>query len=155
MKKIIKILKINIVFISIVFISGCYSAESLGPLCTIENKQTVLTINNLKLNTEIACSYEDKAQGLMNRTSLDTYSAMLFVYPREEILGFWMKNTYIPLSIAYINSQGNIVDIQNMQPLDETPVISSEKAKYALEVNQGLFDKYNIKIGDSVFEIKN
>ena len=75
---------------------------------------------------------------------------MLFVYPDEQDLSFWMKNTLIPLSIAYIDAQGRIVDIQDMKPLDDDPpnYVSAEPAKYALEVNQGFFDEHGVKVGD-------
>jgi hypothetical protein len=75
---------------------------------------------------------------------------MLFVYPDERVLSFWMKNTLIPLSIAFIASDGRIVDLQDMKPLDDDPphYVSAEPARYALEVNKGYFEKHGIKVGD-------
>ena len=75
---------------------------------------------------------------------------MLFVYADEEARSFWMKNTLIPLSIAYIDSEGRIVDIQDMNPLDDEPphYVSAEPARYALEVNQGFFEERGVKVGD-------
>jgi uncharacterized membrane protein (UPF0127 family) len=75
---------------------------------------------------------------------------MLFVFEQEQILAFWMKDTLIPLSIAYIDAEGRIVDIQDMQPLDETDHLSAEPAQYALEVNQGFFEGRGVMVGDIV-----
>jgi uncharacterized protein len=75
---------------------------------------------------------------------------MLFVFPDEEVRSFWMRNTLIPLSIAYIDSEGRIVDIQDMKPLDdeEPHYVSAEPARYALEVNKGFFDERGVEVGD-------
>ena len=75
---------------------------------------------------------------------------MLFVFDQAQTLSFWMKDTLIPLSIAYINAEGRIVDIQDMQPLDETSHPSAEPALYALEVNQGFFAERGVTVGDMV-----
>jgi uncharacterized membrane protein (UPF0127 family) len=75
---------------------------------------------------------------------------MLFVFGEEQELSFWMKNTLIPISIAFIHSEGRIVDIQDMKPLDDDPpsYVSAEPARYALEVNQGFFEERGIKVAD-------
>ena len=76
---------------------------------------------------------------------------MLFVYPDERELSFWMRNTLIPLSIAFMDSEGRIVDIQDMKPLDDTPphYTSAEPAQYALEVNKGFLDGRGVEVGDT------
>ena len=90
----------------------------------------------------------------MNRTQLEDNSGMLFLFDREQVLNFWMKNTLIPLSIAYINKNCEIVDIQQMYPYknpsDLTHYPSKSPGKYALEVNLGWFQKNNIKVGDKI-----
>jgi uncharacterized protein len=86
----------------------------------------------------------------MERTELVENAGMLFVFDREQPLSFWMRNTVIPLSIAYIDAEGRIADIQDMQPLDETPHPSAEPARYALEVNQGFFEERGVEVGDEV-----
>lgn len=73
---------------------------------------------------------------------------MLFIFDQEEYLHFWMKNTYIPLSIAYADALGRIIDIQDMQKLSLDTVSSRRPAKYALEVPQGWFRKKGISEGD-------
>jgi uncharacterized membrane protein (UPF0127 family) len=99
---------------------------------------------------EIADTDAERQRGLMGRTALPEDQGMLFVFPSEEQLSFWMKNTLIPLSIAYIDSEGRIVDIQDMKPLDDDPphYVSAEPARYALEVNQGFFEERGVTVGD-------
>lgn len=99
---------------------------------------------------EIADTDAERQMGLMGRTALTEGTGMLFVFDAEEPRSFWMKDTLIPLSIAYIDAQGRIVDIQDMQPLDETPHPSAAPAQYALEVNQGFFAARGIQVGDLV-----
>jgi uncharacterized protein len=107
-------------------------------------------VGKVGLRVEIADDTPEQTRGLMGRTALGEDRGMLFVYPDEEVLSFWMKNTLIPLSIAYIASDGTIVDLQDMKPLDDDPphYVSAEPARYALEVNQGYFEKHGIKVGD-------
>jgi uncharacterized membrane protein (UPF0127 family) len=106
----------------------------------------------VEVRVEIANNAFERARGLMYRTALGEDRGMLFVYPEEQELSFWMKNTLIPLSIAYIDSEGRIVDILDMKPLDDKPphYVSSEPVQYALEVNQGFFEKRGAKVGDRV-----
>lgn len=86
----------------------------------------------------------------MFREKLDENRGMLFIFENERLLLFWMRNTKVPLSIAFINSKEIIVDIQDMEPMTETGHRSRFPAIYALEVNQGWFKKHNVKIGDTV-----
>jgi len=106
----------------------------------------------IEVRVEIADNPFERARGLMYRTALGEDRGMLFVYPGEQKLSFWMKNTLIPLSIAYIDSEGRIVDILDMKPLDDKSphYVSSEPVQYALEVNQGFFEKRGVKVGDRV-----
>jgi len=102
------------------------------------------------VKAEIAVSSEERQQGLMNRKKLPDGEGMLFIFERDQILYFWMKNTYIPLSIAYITHNGIIIEIKDMFPLDETAVVSSRSVRYALEVPQGWFSRAGVKTGDIV-----
>jgi uncharacterized protein len=102
----------------------------------------------VEVQVEIADEEAEQKRGLMERTALAEDAGMLFVFPRERPLSFWMKDTLIPLSIAYIDGDGGIVDIQNMQPLDETSHPSAAPAQYALEVNQGFFEERGVQVGD-------
>jgi uncharacterized protein len=106
----------------------------------------------VKVRVEVADDAAEQAKGLMYRSALGEDRGMLFVYPDERELSFWMKNTLIPLSIAYIDSEGRIVDILDMKPLDDRPphYVSSEPVQYALEVNKGFFEKRGVEEGDRV-----
>jgi uncharacterized membrane protein (UPF0127 family) len=86
----------------------------------------------------------------MFRDALDKDHGMLFIYPQEKNLSFWMKNTRIPLSIAFINSKGIITQIDSMTPYSLMSHTSKEKVKYALEMEQGWFRKNGIKIGSKI-----
>ena len=97
---------------------------------------------------EIASSPGQREQGLMYRKELKDGNGMIFVFERDEIMSFWMKNTLVPLSIAYIAYDGRILEIHDMQPGDLNPVRSSRSARYALEVPQGWFDRVGIVPGD-------
>jgi uncharacterized protein len=104
----------------------------------------------VEVQVEVADDVSEQAKGLMYREKLGEDRGMLFVYPDERELSFWMKNTLIPLSIAYIDSEGRIVDILDMKPMDDKPphYTSSEPVQYALEVNKGFFEKEDVKEGD-------
>ena len=106
----------------------------------------------VRVRVEVADDLAEQAKGLMDRTMLGENRGMLFVYPEERELSFWMKNTLIPLSIAFIDSESRIIDIQDMKPLDDEPpsYVSAEPVQYALEVNQGFFEKNGVRLGDRV-----
>ena len=103
---------------------------------------------SVPVKVEIARTDEERSRGLMFRTQLDDGYGMLFIFERDQMLSFWMRNTLIPLSIAYIASNGKIVEIKDMYPLDESPVPSSAPVRYALEAPQGWFSRAGIKPGD-------
>jgi uncharacterized membrane protein (UPF0127 family) len=126
------------------------------PVCA---ENSVLILKNsagkeISLQIEIADTDIKRSQGLMYRRKLDTNSGMLFVFPQDQHMNFWMKNTYIPLSIAFIDKQGKISEILNMKPLDDSIIYSSKsKARYALEVNLGWFNKNSINAGCRILNI--
>ena len=117
-----------------------------------EPKKIVLQIKSIKIKVEIADTPEKRIQGLMYRSVLAPEEGMLFVFPLEAIYPFYMKNTKIALSIAFIDRAGIITDIQQMTPLDEqTEHYPQKPILYALETNQGWFLEKGIRIGDTVF----
>lgn len=109
-----------------------------------------LELNGKLLKVELADSWELRAQGLMFRTELCEDCGMLFQFDRSRIVSMWMKNTLIPLDVAYFERSGKIVDIKQMQPLDLSSVPSSAPVFYALEMNQGWFAKNGVKEGDLI-----
>jgi uncharacterized protein len=117
-----------------------------------KNTYNLVIINaggkQVPLNVEIADTEPMRMKGLMDRKEMRRDSGMLFVFDREEKLNFWMKNTYIPLSIAYISKTGVINEIRDMKPLDTSMTYPSAiPARYALEVNRGWFEENNITKG--------
>lgn len=107
--------------------------------------------NKIVINAEIADTPEEREKGLMFRTSLNESDGMLFVFKKEIKLNFWMKNTLIPLDIAYIDKNGIIIEIYHMKPLDVSIIYNSIKpAMYALEVNSGWYSKHKIKTGSKI-----
>jgi len=109
-----------------------------------------LTIGKARLKAEVAADNNSRTVGLMNRFSLQPDHGMLFVFAQSQPLGFWMKNTYVPLSIAYIDSKGVILNILDMKPHDESTHPSAGLALYALEMKQGWFKERGIGAGDRV-----
>jgi len=109
-----------------------------------------LTIRDQKLEVEIASTPQTRALGLMNRFSLRTDHGMLFVFETPQPLAFYMKNTYVPLSIAFVDARGRILNIEDMRPLDESTHWSKGQALYAIEMRQGWFASKGIGPGDSV-----
>lgn len=103
-----------------------------------------------RVSVEFARTEAERSLGLMYRTKLAGGEGMLFVFEREEPLHFWMKNTLIPLSIAFIAGNGRIVDIQDMEAGSLETVSSRLPARYALEVPQGWFAKEGIDTGDTL-----
>ena len=116
----------------IIFLSACQKTENF------------VVIGNKKINVELARTDEDRKNGLMFRESLCQNCGMLFIFDEENLKSFWMKNTLIPLSMIFIDSDQTVVNIENATPCEtETcPSYESKKpAKYVLEVNQNIFDQ--------------
>lgn len=107
-------------------------------------------VRDVPLRVEVSKTLEERALGLMYRDSLSDTMGMLFIFEWQQPLIFWMKNTRIPLSIAFINEEGEIVDIQDMKPMDLSLYASAYPARFALEVNRGWFDRHGIRVGDRV-----
>lgn len=128
----------------LLFLISCTSKSEYGL------DQIHLHVGGHEITVELARTPQQRETGLMFRKSLPDDRGMLFVFVRESHRSFWMKNTYIPLSIAYMDREGIILNIENMYPLDTRSVPSMGPAKYALEVNQGQFRKWGISVGDII-----
>jgi uncharacterized protein len=114
-------------------------------------KTVELKILRTSLKAEVADTPQASENGLMFRDSMPEDRGMLFVFEQPRTASFWMKNTKIPLSIAYVDSAGKILEIKSMKPFDETVVPSaSDRVAYALEVNQGWFDRHGIAPGAKI-----
>ena len=109
-----------------------------------------VAVNGIPLVVEVAADEPSRNRGLMYRESLETNAGMLFVFSDSAPRSFWMKNTYIPLSIAYINERDEIINIEEMIPFNSFGVRSAGNAVCALETNKGWFKKNRIQVGDVV-----
>lgn len=111
-----------------------------------------ISISNKFILVEIAKTPHQRAQGLKGRPHLEKNRGMLFVFDKQGYHTFWMKETFIPLDIAFIDKRKRIVDIQQMIPLQtDTRYVPSQESIYALEMNAGWFEEHNIKTGDKLF----
>ena len=129
-------------FIFLTFLSSSASAE-IPP--TIH-----LKVSGHTLSAEVAYKKESRIRGLMYRKSMGGNSGMLFVFPEASIYSMWMINTYIPLSIAFLDKNGIILNIIDMSPHTRTKNSAASKAKYALEMNLGWFSSRNVKVGQKI-----
>jgi uncharacterized protein len=99
------------------------------------------------IRAEVASNYETRGRGLMHRKALAPNSGMLFIFDAPGLQCMWMKNTYIPLSVAFLDEQGTIINIEDMQPQTEDSHCAKRPAIYALEMTQGWFGQRGIKPG--------
>ena len=109
-----------------------------------------LYIQHKEIRVEVAKTPEERSHGLMGRKHLGKDEGMLFIFETEDYHGFWMKDTLIPLSIAFIDKDGRIVWITDMKPLTLNSHVPPKPILYALEMNKGWFSSCGIKVGDAV-----
>jgi uncharacterized protein len=137
---------------------GCnYGDDSETPRAgpTFEPATAIIETDDgpVMVDIEVAATDEERARGLMHRESLDEDSGMLFIFFEANSGGFWMKNTLIPLSIAFFDRDGEILKILDMTPCKKEPCpIYDPGVKYfgALEVNRGAFDEWGVEEGDVI-----
>jgi uncharacterized membrane protein (UPF0127 family) len=134
----------------VVLLASTLVALATAAPVVVELPTTTLTIGKQKIVAEVAATPEQRSTGLMNRFSLKPDHGMIFVFETAEPQGFWMKNTFIPLSIAFIGSDGRILNIADMAPQDERTHWSSGPAQYTLEMRKGWFAEHGIAPGDRV-----
>ena len=107
-----------------------------------------LVFGNDTVNAEVASTPGQRSQGLMGRPSVPSGTGMLFVFAEEDDRSFWMRNTLVALDIAFMNSQFEVVDIQQMEAESENFHDSRQPAMYALEVPKGWFATHGVRVGD-------
>ena len=108
---------------------------------------TELTAGFHRIEAEVAVDQASQAKGLMHRRSMPANHGMLFVFPRTNHHCMWMRNTLLPLSVAFLDAQGKIINIEDMQPETEDNHCAASPARYALEMNIGWFSAKGIKPG--------
>jgi uncharacterized protein len=137
------------------FVRSPFRLFTLFVLCACASSSTphvVIHTQNggpIRVSVEVAATPEKRTRGLMYRRDLPEMQGMLFLFPREAPLSFWMKNTPLPLDIIFINAVHTIVSIaQSTTPFSEKPLPSGEPAQFVLEVNGGFCQRYRVTIGD-------
>ena len=106
-----------------------------------------LTAGMHRIEAEVAATDPNRQLGLMNRKSMPQQHGMLFVFNHENTHCMWMRNTLLPLSVAFVDAQGVIINIEDMKPQTENNHCAKQPARYALEMNQGWFSQRGIKPG--------
>ncbi len=129
--------------LAVMLLCVCTAAAAAMP-------QVELAIGKHKLAAEVASTDPDRMQGLMHRRMLPESRGMLFVFPTVARHGMWMMNTYIPLSVAFVDDTGVIINIEDMQPHTRDSHSAARPARYALEMNLGWFRKRSIGPGMKV-----
>jgi uncharacterized protein len=124
--------------------SGAWAQEAPQPRLPT----TPLTAGMHVIQAELARTPAQQMVGMMHRKTMGANEGMLFVYDTPQRLCFWMRNTLLPLSIAFIADDGRIVGTADMKPLDETSHCTESPVRFALEMNQGWFAKKGVKKGD-------
>jgi len=144
-----------IVFLGIIIFSGLVEKKTEKEYMFKKEGELSITDSSgnskIRINIEIADTDFDRQLGLMFRRTMEENQGMLFNFPAEEMQSFWMRNTFIPLDLIFINSAKQIVTIiKNTEPLTDSNHSSTKPAKYVLEVNAGFTEKYSISEGDRV-----
>lgn len=127
----------------------CLSSAQAAALPVIR-----LTAGSGNLEVEVASNKAQRSLGLMNRASMPESRGMLFVYPAPAYFCMWMKNTKMPLSVAFIDAQGQVINIEDMAPQTETNHCTQRNATYALEANRGWFARHGVTAGSQIIGLE-
>ena len=147
----ISAMKLRLVLAGLIFLGVGPAAFAQGTGQPQQLPEMTLHIDKATLQTELAATPQEQEIGLMYVTKLPDNEGMIFLLPKISQATFWMKNTLIPLSIAFIDSKGVILDIHDMKAMDETIVRSdNDQVAYALETNLHWFALNGIKAGDKL-----
>ena len=122
---------------------------SLAQLPTVE-----LTAGMYRIEAELAHLPDTRATGLMNRESMPVNHGMVFVFTGDAGHCMWMRNTLLPLSVAFLDAEGRILNIEDMQPQTDDSHCAAAPARFALEMNQGWFSERGIKPGQAIRGVK-
>lgn len=119
----------------------------LGASAQAQMPKMELSIGMYRIEAEVAADLKNRMQGLMQRRSMGAHQGMLFVFPDVARHCMWMKNTYLPLSVAFLDEDGRIINIEDMQPETENNHCAAKPARFALEMNLGWFTAKGVKVG--------
>ena len=131
-------------------LSAMAQAQVSAPGQAQQLQATTLNAGMHNIRAQLAMTPEQRQIGLMYRREMPTNDGMLFVFEEPQPQCFWMKNTLLPLTIAFVADDGTIVNLADMQPMNEASHCSAKPVRYALEMNQGWFAKRGIKAGSKL-----
>jgi uncharacterized membrane protein (UPF0127 family) len=123
---------------------------AVGAAALEKFQTTQVHVGSHALKVELAITEPQRMQGLMYREKLGANDGMLFVFDEPEYQSMWMKNTLVPLSVAFIAPDGTILNVEDMEPQTLNPHMSAGPSLYALEMNKGWFASRGLKAGDKV-----
>jgi uncharacterized membrane protein (UPF0127 family) len=129
---------------------GVLAAAASGAWALEKFQWSQVKVGNHPLRVELALTEPQHMQGLMYREKLGANDGMLFVFESPEYQSMWMKNTLIPLSVAFLGPDGTILNIEDMEPQTLDPHQSQGPALYAIETNKGWFAQHGVKPGEKV-----
>ena len=130
--------------------ASAFALPAYAKELTIAPRAITLSINGHTIKAELATDDATRQKGLMFRTQMGKNEGMLFVFPQVAYHAMWMRNTLIPLSVAYLDDSGKIVSIHEMEPQTEISHQAEGPVRYALEMNAGWFRGNKIKAGDNI-----
>lgn len=137
---------------SAMLLAAC-GGKPAAPTVTSWPSRTVTVRNGASsttLTVELATTEREREQGLMYRQSLSDSQGMLFLFPADSTAGFWMANTYVPLTIAYLGADGRVLELRDGTPLDQSVLTPKGAYRDVLEVSQGWFERHGLGVGATV-----
>ena len=120
------------------------------PLALAQMPRIELNASFHRIDAEVAADQQNRMQGLMHRRSMAANQGMLFVFTQADRHCMWMRNTLLPLSVAFLDERGQILNIEDMKPQTENNHCAASPARFALEMNQGWFASKGIKVGQRI-----
>jgi uncharacterized membrane protein (UPF0127 family) len=138
----------KIVRVTVAAVLACLASAAAAESCREDVAMLRSDAGTARFRIEVADDKEERAQGLMNRETMSMSAGMLFIYPEPQPVGFWMKNTLIPLDMIFMDETGTVKNVHHeAQPLDESPIFGGQEILAVLEINGGLARKIGISEG--------
>ena len=136
-------------------VAALLASCTLGAFATAAVAESALPAAELgfgmyRIEAEVAHTFETRQTGLMNRTAMPLHRGMVLVFPEARAHCMWMKNTQLPLSVAFVDDHGKVINIEDMQPHTTDNHCAAGQARFALEMNLGWFAERGIKAGDTL-----
>lgn len=131
-------------------LSASFALPAVAQQAQMDLQRTSLSIGMYRIDTQLAVTPQQRQVGLMFRKEMPQAEGMLFIFEQPEKQCFWMKNTVLPLTAAFVADDGRIVNLADMKPQTEESHCSDEPVRYVLEMNQGWFAKKNFKKGTKI-----